>query len=45
MGVESIWASAIPVIKFVAPGPDVAMATPTLPDILAKPCAACVAPC
>ena len=32
IGVESIWASAIPVTKFVAPGPDVAIATPTFPD-------------
>ena len=42
---ESICASAIPVIKLVAPGPEVAIATPTLPEILAKPCAECVAPC
>ena len=31
-GVESIHASAIGVTRFVAPGPDVAIATPTLPD-------------
>jgi hypothetical protein len=31
-GVESIQASAIGVTRFVAPGPDVAIATPTLPD-------------
>ena len=33
-GVESICASAIPVIKLVAPGPEVAIATPTSPEIL-----------
>ena len=31
-GVESIQASAIGVTRFVAPGPEVAIATPTLPD-------------
>ena len=31
-GVESIHASAIGVTRFVAPGPDVATATPTRPD-------------
>ena len=31
-GVESIHASAIGVTRFVAPGPDVAIATPTSPD-------------
>ena len=30
-GVESRYASAIPVTKFVAPGPLVAMTTPALP--------------
>ena len=30
-GTESMWASAIGVTRFVAPGPDVAMHTPTLP--------------
>ena len=35
IGVESICASAIPVIKFVAPGPEVAIATPTLPVVRA----------
>ena len=39
IGVESICASAKPVTKFVAPGPEVAIATPTRPEILAKPCA------
>ena len=34
-GVESIYAVAIPVTKFVAPGPDVAIHTPTLPVDLA----------
>ena len=32
IGVESIHASAIAVTRLVAPGPEVAMATPTLPD-------------
>ena len=31
-GVESIHASAIGVTRFVAPGPEVATATPTRPD-------------
>ena len=31
MGIESIIAVAMPVTRFVAPGPDVAIATPTLP--------------
>ena len=31
-GVESIHASAIGVTRFVAPGPEVAMATPTRPE-------------
>ncbi len=31
-GVESIQASAIGVTRFVAPGPEVAIATPTFPD-------------
>ena len=30
-GIESIFAVAIPVTRFVAPGPDVAKHTPTLP--------------
>ena len=38
-------ASAKPVTKFVAPGPLVANTAPTLPDVLAKPCAAWMAPC
>ena len=38
--VESIIASAIPVIKFVAPGPLVAKATPGIPVFLAYPSAA-----
>ena len=38
-GVESIQASAIGVTRFVAPGPDVAIATPTRPDARAYPCA------
>ena len=31
VGIESIIAVAIPVTRFVAPGPDVATATPTFP--------------
>ena len=45
IGIESIYAVAIPVTKLVAPGPDVAMQTPTLPVALAYPSAACAAPC
>src|SRR5215472_5183748 len=44
-GTESILASAIPVTKFVAPGPLVAIATPTLPVTRAYPSAANTAPC
>ena len=32
MGTESMYASAIAVTRLVAPGPEVAMHTPTLPD-------------
>ena len=39
-GTESIWAVAIPVTRFVAPGPDVPKQTPTFPVALAKPSAA-----
>jgi hypothetical protein len=35
VGTESITASAIAVIRLVAPGPDVASATPTFPDAFA----------
>jgi len=38
-------ASAIPVTTLVAPGPEVTMTTPGLPDILAYPSAACIPPC
>ena len=31
VGVESIWASAMAVTRFVAPGPEVPIATPTRP--------------
>ena len=44
-GIESMWASAIGVTRFVAPGPDVAMHTPTRPVACAYPVAACPAPC
>jgi hypothetical protein len=45
MGTESMFASAIGVTRFVAPGPDVAMHTPTRPVACAYPEAACPAPC
>ena len=32
IGTESIYAVIIPVTRFVAPGPEVARHTPTLPD-------------
>src|SRR5260370_40090723 len=44
-GTESIFASAMPVTRFVAPGPLVAMATPTFPVTRANPSAANTAPC
>src|SRR4029078_12515598 len=40
-----MYASAIGVTRFVAPGPDVAMQTPTLPVAWAYPVAAWPAPC
>ena len=45
MGEESSMAVAMPVTMFVAPGPEVAMATPTCPVARANPSAMCVAPC
>jgi len=45
IGIESMYAVAIPVTRFVAPGPEVAKQTPTLPVALAYPSAACAAPC
>ena len=45
IGTESMCASAIGVTRLVAPGPDVAMQTPTLPVTIAYPSAACPAPC
>ena len=39
-GVESIIASAIAVTRLVAPGPEVAKATPTRPEAFAYPSAA-----
>ena len=45
IGTESMWASASGVMRLVAPGPDVAMQTPTLPVACAYPVAACPAPC
>ena len=44
-GTESIFAVAIPVSRFVAPGPDVAKHTPGFPDTFAYPSAACAAAC
>src|SRR5918997_63622 len=44
-GTESMCASASGVTRLVAPGPDVAMQTPTLPVACAYPVAACPAPC
>ncbi len=35
IGTESMWASAIAVTRLVAPGPEVAMQTPTLPVTMA----------
>ena len=35
IGTESIWAVVMPVTRLVAPGPEVAMHTPTLPVTLA----------
>src|SRR3954454_22865386 len=45
MATESMYASAIGVTRFVAPGPEVAMQTPTRPVACAYPVAACPAPC
>ena len=44
-GTESRNASAMGVTRFVAPGPEVAMQTPTRPVACAYPVAACPAPC
>jgi hypothetical protein len=44
-GTESMYASAIGVTRLVAPGPEVAMQTPTFPVACAYPVAACPAPC
>ncbi len=35
IGIESMYASAIAVTRLVAPGPEVAIVTPTLPDAVA----------
>ena len=45
IGTESIYAVAIPVTRFVAPGPLVAIQTPTFPVERAYPSAAWEAPC
>lgn len=44
-GTESKSASARPVTRLVAPGPEVAMQTPTSPVVLAYPSAAKTSPC
>ena len=44
-GIESIFAVAIPVTRLVAPGPEVAINTPVLPVVRAKPSAAWQAAC
>ena len=43
MGTESIWAAAMPVARLVAPGPEVAVQTPTFPVERAYPSAAIAA--
>ncbi|MOA28787.1 hypothetical protein D3C78_1497560 [compost metagenome] len=45
IGTESSIASAMPVTRFDAPGPEVATQTPTWPLARAKPLAASAAPC
>ncbi len=45
MGIESIMALARPVTRLVAPGPLVAMQTPTLPVARAQPSAMWTAAC
>ena len=45
IGTESMCASASGVTRLDAPGPEVAMQTPTLPVACAYPVAACPAPC
>jgi hypothetical protein len=45
IGTESMYASAIGVTRLVAPGPEVAMQTPTFPVACAYPVAAWPAPC
>ena len=45
MGTESSMAVAMPVTRLVAPGPQVATATPTRPDARAYPSAMWAAPC
>ena len=45
IGTESMCASRSEVTRFVAPGPDVTMQTPTRPVASAYPSAACPAPC
>ena len=44
-GEESMFAVAIPVMRLVAPGPEVAKQAPALPLALAKPSAMWAAPC
>src|SRR2546425_3205824 len=44
-GTESMYEDARPVTRLVAPGPEVAMHTPTRPEAWAYPSAAWAAPC
>ena len=44
-GVESMYASAMPVTVLVAPGPEVTSTTPGRPDTRAYPSAMWAAPC
>ncbi len=44
-GMLSANAVAMPVITFVAPGPEVTAQTPTFPETLENPLAACAAFC
>ena len=43
--ISEVISKAFYIAKSGRPGPEVAIATPTFPDDLAYPCAACVAPC
>ncbi len=45
IGIESMYAVAMPVTVLVAPGPEVTRQTPVFPDARAYPSAMCTAPC